>query len=138
MTKLNPYLFFSGNCEEAFNFYKTVFGKEALFNRYKDVPQKDKHLFKEEDDKIMHVSLQISREVTLMGCDITTLPKLLTPNNNFALYLNTDTKEEADRLFHELSEGGQTHMPMTQTFWGSYYGTVTDKFGIMWKITFNL
>lgn len=72
-----------------------------------------------------------------MGCDLTEVYKQPVSGNNFALYLNTDSKEEADRLFHELSDEGQTKMPMTQTFWGSYYGILTDKFGIDWKITFD-
>ncbi|NJO25578.1 MAG: VOC family protein [Bacteroidia bacterium] len=138
MTKLNPYLFFDGNCEEAFNFYKLVFGKDFRMSRYKDVPQTDRQIFKEEDDKIMHVSLPINTETTLMGSDMTGLYKQPVSTNNFALYINTDTKKEADRLFNELSIEGQIKMPMTETFWGSYYGYVTDKFGISWKITFDL
>ena len=138
MTKLNPYLLFNGNCEEAFNFYKSVFGKELILARYKDVPQKDRHIFKEDDNKVMHVSLPINSATTLMGADFTGLHKQPASTNNFALYINADNKEEADRLFNELSIGGQIKMPMTKTFWGSYYGFISDKFGIDWKITFDL
>jgi PhnB protein len=138
MTTLNPYLFFNGNCEDAFNFYKSVFGTEFRYiGRYKDVPQTDKQIFHEAGEKIMHVSLPISTETTLMGCDITEMYKQSGTTNNFSLYINTDTRDEADRLFHELSNGGQIKMPMTHTFWGSYYGICTDKFGINWKVTFN-
>ena len=70
-----------------------------------------------------------------MGCDITEVHRQPISVNNFSLYANTDDKEEADRLFHELSGGGQIKMPMNQTFWGSYYGMLTDKFGINWKIS---
>src|ERR1700676_3966166 len=114
MTRLNPYIFFNGNCEDAFNFYKSVFGNEFLYiGRYKDVPQTDKQIFLHEaEEKIMHISLPISTETILMGCDITEVYKELISVNNFSLYINTDTREEADRLFHELSDGGQIKMPM--------------------------
>ena len=138
MTKLNPYLFFDGNCEDAFNFYKSVFGKDLRIARYKDVPQTDRQIFHEEDEKIMHASLPINTETTLMGSDITELYKQPVSTNNFALYINTGNREEADRLFNELSIGGQIKMVMSETFWGSYYGLATDKFGINWKITFDL
>ena len=139
MTIVNPYLFFNGNCEEAFNFYKSIFRKDFKFiGRYSDVPQTDKHIFQEKDDKIMHVSLPISTETTLMGADMTEMYKQPVSTNNFSLYINTGDREEADRLFNELSNGGQIKVPMTETFWGSYYGVFTDKFGISWKISFDL
>jgi PhnB protein len=139
MTRLNPYLFFGGNCEEAFNFYKSVFRKDFNYlGRYKDVPQTDRHIFQENDDKIMHVSLPISTETTLMGSDNTELYKQPVAHNNFSLYINTDNRDEADRLFNELSMGGQIKVPMTETFWGSYYGIFKDKFGIYWKISVDL
>src|SRR5688572_29658222 len=130
MNNLNPYLFFDGNCEEAFNFYRSIFDKELRLFRYKDVPQTDKHIFREEDDKIMHCSLPINAETTLMGCDITGLSKQSEATNNFALLIHAGSREEADQLFKELSAGGQIKVPMTDTFWGCYYGFFTDKFGI--------
>jgi PhnB protein len=139
MTKLNPYLFFNGNCEEAFNFYKMVFrGEFKYLGRYKDVPNPDRQIFKETDEKIMHVTLPISEETTLMGSDNIDSHAEVALTNNFALYLNADTRLEADRLFNELSIGGQIKVPMTETFWGSYYGILKDRFGINWKITFDL
>lgn len=139
MTRLNPYLFFNGNCEEAFNFYKTVFRKEFKYlGRYKDVPNTDRQIFKEHDEKIMHVTLPISDETTLMGSDNTEANSESVVNNSFALYINTDNRSEADRLFNELSVGGQIKVSMTETFWGSYYGIFKDRFGINWKITFDL
>ena len=138
MTKLNPYLSFNGNCEEAFNFYKTVFRKEFKYlGRYKDVPDADKKLFKENDEKIMHVTLPITEHTSLMGSDNTD-SVVGAFNNNFALYVNTDSRDEADRLFNELSVGGQIKVSMIETFWGSYYGIFKDRFGINWKITFDL
>jgi PhnB protein len=129
MTKVNAYLFFNGNCEEAFNFYKSVFRKEFNYlGRYKDVPRTDRHLFKDHDEKIMHVTLPISNETILMGSDNSESHKEPASNNNFALYINTDSKGEAERLFNELSAGGQIKVSMTETFWGSYYGVLKDKF----------
>jgi PhnB protein len=139
MTKLNPYLFFDGNCEEAFTFYSSVFRREFKYlGRYKDVPNTDRHIFKENDEKIMHVTLPISAETTLMGSDNTELNAEPGSNNGFALYINTDSKDEAERIFNELSIGGQIKVSMTETFWGSYYGILRDKFGVNWKITFDL
>jgi len=140
MTTVNPYLVFKGNCEEAFNFYRSAFrGEFRYIGRYKDVPQSDRQTFAlETDDKIMHVSLPISAETILMGCDIAeTKEQPVVEGNNFSLSVTTDSREEADRLFHELSAGGQIKMPMDQTFWGSYFGVLTDKFGISWTISFD-
>lgn len=136
MATVNSYIYFNGNCEEAFNFYKTVFQKDfSYLGRYKDVPQTDRQIFRETDEKIMHVSLPISKETVLMGADNTDALIELSPYNNFSLIVHADEKQEADRLFDELSNGGQIKLPMNLTFWGSYYGICIDKFGIMWKIT---
>ena len=140
MTTLNPYLVFKGNCEEAFNFYKAAFGKDFRYiGRYKDMPQPDRKNFAPgADEKIMHVSLPISTETILMGCDIIeTAEQPIIEGNNFSLSITTDSGEKADRLFHELSTGGHIKMPMTQTFWGAYFGTFTDKFGINWTLSFD-
>lgn len=136
MTTLNPYIYFNGNCEEAFNFYKSVFKKEFTYvGRYKDVPKKDRHIFQEADEKIMHVALPISTETILMGADNIEVNRETMRNSSFSLIFYTDSKEEADRLFAELSERGQIKVPMNTTFWNSYYGLCIDKFGISWKIT---
>lgn len=136
MTTVNPYIYFNGNCEEAFNFYKTVFQKDITYmGRYKDVPKTDRQIFRETDEKIMHVSLPISNETILMGSDNSEAHKEMLTYSNFSLIIHTEEKVEADRLFNELSEKGQIKMPMNLTFWGSYYGICIDKFGIMWKVT---
>ena len=140
MTTLNPYLAFKGNCEEAFNFYKSVFGGDFTYiGRYKDVPQPDRQNFAlEADEKIMHVSLRISTETILMGCDtIEAYGQPIVQGNNFSLAITTDSRKKADQLFQGLSVEGQIKMPMNLTFWGSYYGICVDKFGINWKITFE-
>ena len=136
MTTLNPYVYFNGNCEDAFNFYKLVFRQEFTYiGRYKDVPKTDRQIFGEGDEKIMHVTLPISTETTLMGADNIEAYKEAITYSSFSLIIHTDSKEEADRLFNELSDNGQVKLPMNLTFWGSYYGICIDKFGISWKIT---
>lgn len=136
MTTLNPYIYFNGNCEEAFNFYKTVFRKEITYiGRYKDVPKADRKIFEETDEKIMHITLPISEETILSGSDNTVAYKESIEYNNFSLIIHTDSKVEASRLFNEMSKNGQVKVPMNLAFWGSYYGICIDKFGINWKIT---
>jgi PhnB protein len=142
MTTVNIYLTFNGNCEEAFRFYRSVFGGEFEYiGKYGEMPpQQDIPLVSERDkDKVMHVTLPISKETMLMGND--SLGEAESPTvtgNNFTISIRTDTKEEADRLFNKLSEGGQVTLPMRETFWGSYYGMITDKFGIHWKMNVDL
>lgn len=138
MTVINPYLTFNGNCEEAFNFYKSVFGGEFPYlGRFKDMPPMDGQTVPaEEGEKIMHVSLPISKETTLMGSDSSeAFGQATIVGNNFSISINTDTKENADRLFGALSAGGQVTMPMMDTFWGSYFGMMVDKFGIQWMVS---
>jgi PhnB protein len=141
MTTVNVYLNFDGNCEEAFSFYKSVFGGEFPYiGRYKDMPAEEGRppLPKEMENKIMHISLQISKETIIMGSDIGgEWASTFKQGNNFTLSLNTDSKEEADRLFLGLSAGGKVTMPLNLTFWGDYFGMFTDKFGINWMISFN-
>ena len=136
MTTVNSYIYFNGNCEDAFNFYKVVFRKEITYiGRYKDVPKADRQIFREADEKIMHVTLPISTETSLMGSDNTEAYEESIAYSNFSLIIHTDSREEADRLFDELSKSGQIKVAMNLTFWGSYYGICIDKFGITWKIT---
>jgi PhnB protein len=140
MTTVNVYLTFNGNCEEAFNFYKSVFGGEFPYiGRYKDMPQEEgKKADAKDAEKIMHVSLPISKETMLMGSDTGgEWASTYSQGNNFAVSISTDSKDEADRLFNSLSAGGTATMPMNKTFWGDYFGMFTDKFGINWMISFN-
>jgi len=141
MTTVNPYITFNGNCEEAFNFYKEIFGGDFQYvGRYKDMPAADRQNFPTEaDKKIMHISLPISKETILMGCDNSeTFGQALTFGNNIFLSINTDSKVSADKIFNGLSGGGQVKMPMNETFWGAYFGVATDKFGIHWTISADL
>lgn len=139
MTTVNVYLTFKGNCEEAFNFYKSVFGGEFPYvGRFKKMPPMDGCSVPEEDlEKIMHMSLPISAETMIMGSDSSeAFGQVTTIGNNFSISITTDSKEEADRLFNGLSEGGKVTMPMDVTFWGDYFGMFTDKFDINWIISY--
>lgn len=141
MTKLNPYIYFKGTCEEAFNFYKSVFGSEFLFvGRFKDMPENPNYPIAELDkEKIMHISLPISKETVMFGCDSTQAFENSTiTGNNISLSIETDSIEEATRIFNGLSEGGNVIMPLDKTFWDAYYGMFTDKFGINWMVNYDL
>jgi PhnB protein len=143
MRTVNIYLNFNGNCEEAFMFYKSVFrGEFRVLRKFKDIAQQEDTPFpsKKMEDKIMHISLPISKETVLMGSDTDGewFGQGFRQGNNFSISIYTDKKEEADRLFHGLSSGGQVAMPMGNTFCGEYFGMFTDKFGINWMIGFNL
>jgi PhnB protein len=140
MTTVNTYLNFNGNCEEAFNFYKSVFGGEFTYiGRFGEMPEGDGYTVPEADkNKIMHVSLPIGNTV-LMGSDTGgDWAPTFVQGNNFSVSINTESKEEANRLFNQLSAGGQVGMPMEDTFWGAYFGMLTDKFGINWMVNVDL
>ncbi len=141
MTTVNIYLNFNGNCLEAFEFYKSVFGGEFSYvGRFKDMPHQEgmPPLSEEMAEKIMHISLPISTETMLMGSDACGewTPNLIS-GNNFSICVSPDTKNEADRIFTELSQGGKITMPLETTFWGDYFGMFVDKFGINWMISFS-
>lgn len=137
---INPYLTFPGNCEEAFNFYRSVFGgKFNYVGRFKEMPAMDGMTVPEsEKEKIMHISLPISKETILMGSDSSeAFGHATTMGTNFSIFINAVSKASADKLYNNLSNGGQQTMPMSQTFWGSYYGMLTDKFGVQWQLSFG-
>lgn len=139
MTTVNAYLTFNGNCEEAFNFYKSVFGGEFQYlGRFSEMPADPSHpkISEEEAKRIMHVSLPIGAGTVLMGSDISEgFGQTIVTGNNFSISVNTDKNEEADRLFKALSVKGKVTMSMNQTFWGSYFGMLTDQFDINWMIS---
>lgn len=138
MASINPYLNFLGTTEEAFNFYKSVFGGEfAVIQRFKDTPHGDQ-MSAEDKEKIMHVALPIGNGNVLMGTDV--LPALgqkLTAGDNFSISINADSEVEADRLFAALSPGANVVMPLEKSFWGAYFGMLTDQFGIQWMVNFD-
>ena len=139
MATTNTYLTFNGNCEEAFNFYKSVFGGEFTYmGRFGEMPQDESNQMPDsEKNRIMHVSLPIGKSV-LMGSDTGgEWATSFKQGNNFSISISAESKDEADRLFNALAEGGQVTMPMDNTFWGDYFGMLTDKFGINWMMSFN-
>jgi len=136
MAKTNIYLNFQGNTEEAFNFYKSAFKTEFTtpFMYQKDAPpQKGRPpLSEEEGKKVMHVSLPVLGGVNIMGTDmLESMGHKLKVGNNFTISLEPDTKEEADRLYNVLSQGGSENVAPHDEFWG-YWGVCLDKFGIRW------
>ena len=140
MATINSYLTFDGNCEEAFNFYKSVFGGQfPMVGRFGDMPPAEgmPPLPEDAKNRIMHITLPISEETILMGSD--TMPGVHEHKvgNNISLSINTNSREEAERVFHGLSEGGNVTMPLSDTFWGAYFGMWTDKFGINWMVNYD-
>jgi len=137
MATLNPYLNFTNNAEEAFNFYKSVFGGDfQMVMRFKDSPPEFRGP-DHEANKIMHIALPIGKNSILMGSDIPEQYGKAAPGNNLDISITAESKEEADKLFNGLSAGGNVMMPMSDAFWGSYFGMFTDKFGISWMISFD-
>jgi PhnB protein len=142
MATVNAYLVFDGNCEEAFNFYKSAFGKEfSILSRFSEMPPQEGMPVLADDvkNRVMHVSLPISAETILMGSD--TMPGMgssLKVGDNFSVALAVNSKEEADELFAKLSEKGKITMPLEVTFWNSYFGMWTDQFGINWMVNYDL
>jgi len=134
MATINPYLNFNGNCEEAFNFYRSVFGGEFLsLQRFKEVPSEGQ-LPADEGEWIMHVALPIGHGTILMGSDRPSNMGKATPGDSFYISIQTDNDEETDRLFNGLSAGGKVTMPLERVFWGARFGMFVDKFGIQWMI----
>jgi PhnB protein len=140
MAAINPYLTFDGTCEAAFTFYKSVFGGEFPFvGRFNEMPPMEGQTIPEEEgNKIMHISLPISKETTLMGSDSSAaFGHNHVAGNNFSISINAESEEEATKLFNGLSADGQVTMPLDKTFWGAYFGMFTDKFGIQWMVNYD-
>ena len=137
--KLNMYLNFAGNAEEAFEFYRSVFGGEfSNVTRFKDLQIPGIKLLKEDENKIMHISLPIGKHDVLMASDTTeSRGHKLIPGNNVLLTLTPESKEEAERIFSALSVGGMIEMPFGKQPWGDYYGSFKDKFGMMWMVDYG-
>ena len=136
MATVNTYLNFNGNTEEAFNFYKSVFGGEfTTLQRFKDTPHADK-IPANEQEKIMHVALPIGGNV-LMGTDVGETMPQVTFGTNSSISLSPESEEEAHKLFNGLSAGGKVTMPLEKMFWGALFGMFTDKFGIQWMVNYE-
>jgi PhnB protein len=142
---INPYLNFNGNTEEVFNFYKSIFGGDFPFlMRFNQAPPEaddtegcaGEGVPEGEENGIMHIALPIGSTM-LMGTDVTSNMPQVTPGTNTSLCLSVDSREDADRIFGALSEGGEVQMPMQDMFWGDYYGMLTDKYKIQWMVSYN-
>ncbi len=138
MAAVNPYLNFKGTCEEAFNFYKSVFGGEFQYlGRFSEMPS-EHPLPADAGNKIMHVSLPISKETLLLGSDaLEGFGPPIQQGTNFAVSINAASEDEARKLFDGLSAGGAVTMPLEKTFWGAFFGMFTDKFGINWMVNYD-
>ncbi len=138
MASINPYIHFNGNAEEAFTFYKSVFGGQfARVVRFKDMPISGP-VSEKEADKIMHIVLPIGKNSLLMGSDTPEFMGRHNENENRSkILISAESKEEADKIFKGLSAGGTVEMAMEDSLWGSYFGMFRDKYGIEWMIDFN-
>lgn len=138
MPSINPHINFNGNAQEAFNFYKSVFGGEfSKIVRFKDLASDDFQVSKHEEDKLMHIALPIGNSV-LMANDVPEIFGKTNENENRSkIVLSVESKEEADKLFDGLSAGGQVEMPISDSPWGTYFGMFRDKYGIEWMVEFD-
>src|SRR5574341_216211 len=139
MAAINPYIHFNGNAEEAFNFYKSVFGgKFAKIVRFKDLSMPESPVAPHEANKIMHIALPIGKSSVLMGSDTPEFMGKHNENENRSkISISAESKEEADKLFNGLSKGGKIEMPISDSPWGSYFGMFRDKYGIEWMVDFD-
>ncbi|NBV82804.1 VOC family protein [bacterium] len=140
MSRVGTYLNFQGNAEAAFEFYKSVFGGEFQgngYSRFKDVPAQEGMPPLSDADKnlVMQVALPILDGHMLMGCDApASMGFSVKPGNNVYISLAPTTRSETERLFNALSQGGSVEMPLADMFWGAYFGSCTDQFGISWMV----
>ena len=138
MAIINPHINFNGNAEEAFQFYKSVFGGDfSTIIRFKDLSSDDFQVSEKEAEKVMHIALPIG-ENTLMGNDVPEFMGRVNENENRSkISISAKSREEADHLFQGLSAGGSIEVPMNDSPWGSYFGMFRDKFGIEWMVNFE-
>ena len=139
MTTINPWINFNGNAEEAFTFYRSVFGGEfAKVIRFKDLASPKFTVAQKEENKIMLISLPIGKSNMLMANDVPEIMGQVNENENRSkISVSMESKEEADKLFNGLSAGGKVEVPMGDSSWGSYFGMFRDKYGIEWIIEFS-
>jgi len=138
MATINPYINFNGNAEEAFNFYKSVFGGEfESVVHFKDLEGPDFPIAPEDANKIMRIALPIGGN-TLIANDVPTALGPVSENENRSkIAVTAESREEADKIFAGLSEGGDVEMPMDQSPWGTYFAMFRDKYGIEWTVEFE-
>jgi PhnB protein len=134
--KVHTYLNFAGNAEEAFKFYKAVFGSDfSSVVRFKDFPMEGVTVPKEDEDKMMHIALPIGEDDLLMASDaLESLGQQVVQGNNVYVSVHPETREEADKIFTALSEAADVEMPIADQVWGDYFGSLKDRFGVMWMV----
>jgi PhnB protein len=136
MATLSPYLGFDGDCEEAFEFYRSIFGGELQINRYSEMPP-DSGIGPEQSNKIMHVSLPLGDGQTLMGSDRPPGSGSTTFGDSIAVMVAPSSSEEGRRIFEALAAGGSVTMPYEMQFWGDEFGQLVDRFGINWMVDYG-
>jgi PhnB protein len=139
MARINPHINFNGNAEEAFTFYKSVFGGEfTKIIRFKDLASSGFNVSEKEENKIMHIALPIGKTNMLMANDVPEVMGKINENENRSkIVISAESKDEADKLFNGLSVGGQIEGPIGDTPWNSYFGCFRDKYGIEWIVEFD-
>ena len=136
MPSINPYLTFDGNCEQAFNYYQSVFGGEFQdLTRFSEGPPE--MMSPEDADKLMHVGLPLADGQVLMGSDRPSMMGAGTFGDSVAVSVNPDSADEGKRIFDGLADGGAVIMPYERQFWGADYGMCTDRFGIHWMVNYT-
>ncbi len=137
MTKLNIYLNFPGRAEEAFGFYRSVFGGEfSSLVRFKDMPMEGP-IPKDAQDKILHIALPVGDDILMASDAMESMGMKLLQGNHSFISVQVDSKAEADRVYQALSAGGKVHMPIGDQPWGDYYANFSDKFGIGWMVGYT-
>jgi PhnB protein len=138
MAHINPHINFNGNAEEAFNFYKSVFGGDfTTIVRFRDIAGTGIPVDEKEADKIMHIALPIGQS-TLMANDVPEILGRVDENENRSkIVVHAESRAEADKLFHGLSAGGSVEAPIGDSPWGTYFGMFRDKYGIEWMVEFD-
>jgi PhnB protein len=138
MALINPYIHFNGDAEEAFTFYKSVFGGEfSKLLRYKDLSSPEHPIADNDANGLMHIALPIGKSNVLMGGDVLEIMGQVTENDNRnTISISAESREEADKLFNGLSEGGKIEMPIADGPLGAYFGMFADKYGIQWMVDF--
>ena len=137
MKSVNPYLNFNGNCEDAFEFYQSVFGGELDITRFKDMGD-NMGASGEDLNKVANVVLPIGGGTVLLGSDVMgSWGQSYTPGNNFYINLEPESTNETEHLFNKLSDGGEATMPLEETEWAEHFGMCTDKFGIQWMVNYT-
>ena len=138
MATINPYINFNGNAEEAFTFYKSVFGGEfAAVIRFKDIASAEFPVPDNEANKIMRITLPIGNNVLIANDVPQSMGRVNENENRSKIAITTGSKEEADRIFKALSAGGTVEMPMAESPWGTCFSMFRDKYGIEWTVEFT-